>query len=188
MAKKRSTKAAPKKAAKKSAAKKTAVNKSAAKKAPKKAAVKKTAKKKTVKKAAKRAPVALLTGDQRATLLKPAVNYDDIVERFVRAWKAEGARLKAPGYSAAKLTSLVAKAKRASEKEERLIASVEPKLGAAMDARLIAEDAVWRALLDIWAMAKPQTRTQPELGDAFAFMSDVFTGGRARPGPSTPTE
>lgn len=150
----------------------------------KKAAKKASAKKKTVRKAVKRAPVALLTGEERAALLKPASNYDDVVERFVRAWENEGARMKAPGYTPAKLSSLLGKAKRAAEKEERLLAQLEPKLAAAMDARMKSQDAIWRALLDVWAMAKPQTRTQPEIGDAFAFMADVFPGGGRKSEPS----
>lgn len=143
-----------------------------------KKAAKRSASKKTVRKSVKRAPIALLTAEERGALLNPITNYDDVVERFVRAWKEEGVRMKAPGYTAGKLSSLLAKAKRADEKEERLRAQLEPRIAAAMDARMKAEDALWRALLDIWAMAKPQTRTQPEIGDAFAFMSEVFGGGR----------
>ena len=150
----------------------------------KKAAKKTAAKKKTVRKSAKRAPIVLLTGEERAALLKPTSNYDDVVERFVRAWQNEGARMKAPGYTPAKLRSLLGKAKRAAEKEERLLAALEPRLGAAMDARLKTQDALWRALVDVWAMAKPQTRTQPELGDAFAFMAEVFPGGGRKSEPS----
>lgn len=50
--------------------------------------------------------------------------------------------------------------------------------GVGGSSRRAAEGARTRALLDIWAMAKPQTRTQPELGDAFPFMADIITGGR----------
>jgi hypothetical protein len=179
MAKKRT-----KSSSKKASSKKASSKKASKKKASKKKAAKKTAAKKTVRKAVKRAPVVLLTAEERGALLNPITNYDDVVERFVRAWENEGARMKAPGYTPGKLSSLLAKAKRATEKEERLLAQLEPKLAAAMDARMKSQDAVWRALLDVWAMAKPQTRTQPELGDAFAFMAEVFPGGGRKSEPS----
>lgn len=167
------------------AKKRTKVARTKAAKSGKKAA---SAKKKVAKRSQKRAPAVLLTTEQRQVLLKPVSNYDDIVDRFVRAWGAEGSRLRAPGYTPAKLASLLKKAKLTAEKEERLRANIEPKLQAAMDARLVAQDALWRALMDIWAMAKAQSRTQPELGTAFGFMADVFTSGSRKSAPDGPSE
>lgn len=150
--------------------------KNAKKKAPATPAKKAQATKKgVVRKSVKRSPPVRLTTEERQALLKPISNYDDLVERFVRTWSAEGSALKAPGHTPAKLASLLTRAKRTAEKEERLRAALEPKLEAAMDARLTAQDELWRTLMDIWAMAKAQARTQPELGTAFAFMADVFS-------------
>lgn len=162
--------------AKKRASKRTAKKKTATKKAT-------TTKKKAT--ARKRAAPAL-TAAERSSLVRLPANADDLVEQLVRVWKNEGRALRAPGYSAAKLASLLAKASKAAQKDERLRARLEPQLVAATDARLVAQDALWRAVLDVYAMIKAQSRLSPELEPAFAFLTETFARGPRNVAPVEP--
>ncbi|AKF11546.1 hypothetical protein [Sandaracinus amylolyticus] len=161
---------ATKKTSKKSATKKTRAKKSAGNK-------------KTAKKSSSRARVVSaprLTDEQRASLLRPPADYDDALGTSASAWEANRAHLRVPGLSPAKLRALAGRAQRAWERENELRQKYEAKLGALVDARMLAEDEAWRAALDVYDLSKSVGRRLPEVAQAFEFMTGYTSKGRRR--------
>ncbi len=154
--------------------------------AKKKTVSKKRATKKATSSAKKRAKrsssrAEVLTTEKRSELLRPPDGYDELVRQFIDTWK-EHPSLRVTDLSARKLISLLAKSERAFEKESALQKKMEARMAPVRDARMMAEDAVWRAVLDAYAIAKAQGRRLPELDQAFAFFGDKL-GGRPRSTP-----
>jgi hypothetical protein len=174
---KKSTKPATKKPApaKKPVAKKPAAKKPAATKPV--VAKKPAAKKPAAKKA--------LTVDARRKLLKPHTDYEKLVEQIAVNWE-ESRVLKVPSLSAARLRKLAADAQRAVVKETSLRVKLEAKIDAVYDARLLAEDALWRAILDVNAAVKLFARSDETLPERFWFLSDALTGARPTADPGEP--
>ncbi|MBZ0116700.1 MAG: hypothetical protein K8H88_06890 [Sandaracinaceae bacterium] len=168
-------------------AKKTASQ--AAKKAAKKPAAAAIAPK---KKSAKRAAVPdVLSIDERAKLLKPRTEFLDVLGRVTREWQAYRA-LRVPGLSAAKLESFGKKAALAAEKEARLEEAMMRKLVPLQDARRIAHDAAYRALLDTHAAIKLHARLDPGIVERFSYLADLVRnqssgGDEPPPSPTGPT-
>ena len=143
---------------------------------------KKVSKKKSVpKRAPKRSGAQALTDGERARLLKPRASYDDAIDSLLEAWQRYRSDIRVPGLTPAKLRSLARRAQRAWLAEDRYRQKVEQKLRQLSDARLLAEDGVWRAALDVYDLAKSVGRRRPEIGKAVEFMSQ-YVGGRARAG------
>ena len=134
-------------------------------------------KKKKQKNAAKRKPsVPGLTSDERARLMRPPSDFDEALASMAQALKKHRL-VRVEGLSAAKLRSLATKAERTRGAEDAFRSAAEFKLRALADARMLAEDAAWRAALDVWDMAKSVGRRRPEILDAFDFMERYLSGG-----------
>ncbi len=162
----------------------------APKKSPTKkaAATKLAATKPTTTKPATKKPAAskkALTVDARRKLLKPHTDYEKLVEQIAVTWEASRT-LKVPNLSAARLRKLAADAQRAVAKETALRVKLEAKIGAVYDARLLAEDGLWRAILDVNAAVKLFARSDETLPERFAFLSDDLTATRPTADPAAP--
>lgn len=128
-------------------------------------------------KAKRRVKVVALSDAERASLLRPPPTYQETVERVVSVWQSHRGALRVANRSAASLRSMLNKARRDAAREEKLRAAFELKMAPLRDARMRAEHAMWETTLDVYAVAKAQSRTAPELERAFAFLADEF--GRA---------
>lgn len=120
-----------------------------------------------------------LSDAQRASLLRPPADYDDALNSVAAALEEHRA-VKVHGASAAKVRSMAKAANRAWEKEDAYRRATEGKLRALEDKRMLAEDAAWRAALDVWDMAKSVGRRRPEVLEGFKFM-ERYIGGGGRP-------
>jgi len=168
------TKKAPKSPAKKTASAKKAT-------AQKQNPVKKPAALAKKPRAAKKA----LTADARRKLLKPRTDYEQLVEQVAVHWQ-QNPVLRVPKLTAARLRKLARDALRASTKETSLRAKLERQIETVYDARLLAEDAVWRAVLDVNAAVKLFARSDEKLPERFAFLTDALTSTRGASGPTEP--
>lgn len=145
----------------------------------------KASKKPAKKPAAKRAAPRELNTKERQRLLKPRTDYGDVIERVARVWEDDPS-LKVPGLTRGKLLSQWRAAKRAADREDALRAKMEAKLRPLADARRLADDAAYRALLDVHAAVKLFTRTRPSVGEAYAFLADHLTSARPEAAPEKP--
>jgi len=125
-----------------------------------------------------------LTAEARRKLLKPRTDYEQLVEQVAVHWQ-QNPVLRVPKLTAARLRKLARDALRASTKETSLRAKLERQIETVYDARLLAEDAVWRAVLDVNAAVKLFARSDETLPERFAFLTDALTSSR---GPSAPAE
>jgi 3-oxoacyl-[acyl-carrier-protein] synthase III len=149
---------------------------SAAKKSAKTTAAKRVAGKTSKPTRTKKSKVErpLLTDEAKARLLKPPTDYLSLVERVLSQWSEHKSTLKLANSSPAKLRSQLAAARKARAKEEALRAQMEKRLAPLVDARLLADDGVWRQTLDLYALAKAQGRVLPQVAEAFGFLADVY--------------
>ncbi len=85
--------------------------------------------------------------------------------------------------TAPRLRSLLRKAERAAAKEHAVRVEFEQKIRPLSAARLIAEDAAWRAVLDVHAAAKLYARSRPEIAEAFWFLADALCSKASAPTP-----
>lgn len=147
---------------------------------------------KPAKRAAKpRATKKALTVDARRKLLKPRTDYEQLVEQIAVHWE-QNPVLRVPGLTAARLRKLARDALRAVTKETSLRAKLERQIDAVYDARLLAEDGVWRAVLDVNAAVKLFARSDETLPERFSFLTDALTSVRGvsepiEPAAPTPT-
>jgi hypothetical protein len=125
----------------------------------------------------KKAPQPALTSDERRKLLKMRDDSDDVGERAAALWKTRK-DVRVSGLTPSKLLSLVAKAKKAQQREQLVRAQMEAKLRPLQDARLVAEDVAYRAMLDLHAQVKVLGRNDPSVLEAFAFLAEHV--GRTR--------
>ncbi len=151
--------------------------KKSAKKTVKKVAAKVRAAAKSVGKAikkrvARRKPPEVLSTEERSKLLKPRTDFIDVLDRVTREWEAYR-DLRVPGLTASKLASLGKKAKRATEKEAALREKMERQLVPLADARRMAHDAAYRALLDTHAAIKLHARLDAGVVERFAFLAEL---------------
>lgn len=147
----------------------------AAKKSKKKqASAKKSAKKVVAKKRATRAEVPVMSAAERRRTLKAPKGYGDLAEKVLVQWEL-APKLRVPELSPPRLRSLLRKAERAAAREAQMIADFEKKIAPVTDARLLAEQALWRGVLDVNAAVKLYARSDGALGDEFAFLSEALT-------------
>lgn len=138
------------------------------------------------RRSAKSAPVALTT-DERRKLLKPKDQFVDVVDRTTRAL-GRRREIRVPGMTAGKLKALTAKAVRAAKREALAREQFERKIRPLSDARLLAEDAAYRALLNVYAAVKLYTRADPGVGAEFAFLIEHLTFTREKAEPAAAAE
>jgi hypothetical protein len=160
------------------------------KKKPAKKAAKKSSKK-AAKKPAKTQPrrasakaKTILTPDQRRSRLKPPDGYEDVVQQVIEVWEANP-KLRVPGLTRAQLASKLKASLRAEEKERVLRAKHDAAIRPVSDGRIIAQDEVWRRLLDLNASTKSHARVDPRIAEAFTFLTDAL---RRSPKTSPETE
>jgi hypothetical protein len=151
-------------------------------KARKKVAKKLPARKKSAP-ARKKKALAALTDEQRLVKLKPPPEYPELCEKVVEVWQANRGLLRVANRTAAGLRSHLKKAMRASDKEQRFLEKMQVKLTALADDRIRAEHDVWETTLDVYAVAKAQSRTAPEILRAFEFLAAHFASPTRKPDP-----
>jgi len=136
-----------------------------------------------------KATVVALTTEERRKLLKPKDQFVEVVERTARAL-GRRREIRVPGVTTAKLKALTAKAVRAAKREAIVREQFEQKIRPLSDARLLAEDAAYRALLNVYAAVKLYTRADPSVGEEFAFLIEhlTFTREKAEPAPAPERE
>ena len=155
-----------------------------ASKATKKAA-KKTAKKAEAparRAASRRAPVRL-SPSERASLLKPGEELDELLTDVADAWRAVASKVKVAGLTPAKLDALSRAATKAAKKESDLAAKQAAKLAPLTDARMRAGDAAYREALKVKRIADAISATDPEVAEAFERVTERFKRGGAPPAP-----
>jgi hypothetical protein len=130
----------------------------------------------------------LLTDEAKTRLVRPPTEYPALVERSLAQWEENKSTLKVANSSPATLRGMLRAARKARAKEEAVRAQFEKKLAPLADARLLAEDAVWRQTLDLYAVAKAQGRVLPQLIEAFAFLADVYKRTTKSEEPPKPSE
>ncbi len=130
---------------------------------------------KPAKRTKAKAPPRALTAAEKNRLVKPLTEWPNLVERLVKTWRSHGKLVRVPGITAAKLASLMRAAQRANEREDALRAKLEAQLAPLADARLRAEHEVWKAALDVYAMVKSASRTDPSIAAPFDFFSAAMS-------------
>lgn len=119
-----------------------------------------------------------LAPEARAALRRPPETYPQLVEQTVAAWKTHSRSLRLEGRSPAKLAALSRVAERARAKEQALRAKMEAQLRPLVDARMLAEDELWKQVLDVYRLVRAVAPIRPELTPAFAELVEHFS----RPG------
>jgi serine/threonine protein kinase HipA of HipAB toxin-antitoxin module len=146
--------------------------KTSTKAASKRAAPTKSAEK-TAKRSGRRAPERL-SYEEKLTKLKPGDDLNELVQDILTAWSRVKRQVRVADVSPAKLSSLLAKAGRASRREAELVAAQQAKLAPISDARLVANDAVYRAALKVKRVADAVGATDTNVSDAFASVTERF--------------
>jgi hypothetical protein len=121
-----------------------------------------------------------LTTEERRRLLKPKDHFEEVLTKTATALRARR-EIRVPGMTVARLEALNAKAVRAAKREALVRTQFERKIRPLSDARLLAEDAAYRALLDVYAAIKLYARSNPKIGEEFAFLTEHVTFSRERP-------
>jgi hypothetical protein len=134
---------------------------------------------------AKKPAQPTLTTDERRKLLKMRDDSDDVAERAATQWTARR-DVRVKDLTPNKLVALVTKAKKAQQREQLVRAQLEAKLRPLQDARLLAEDVAYRALLDLHAQVKVLGRNDPSVLEAFAFLAEHVSGTREAPPEPSP--
>jgi hypothetical protein len=139
--------------------------------------------KKSPKKAAKRAAPIRLTQEEKLAKLKPGDDLNELVAEILTAWSRVKRQVRVADVSPAKLSSLLKKASRSSEREAALRAKQEAKLAPLSDARIVANDAVYRAALKVKRIADAVAAADTDVAEAFAAVNERF---RRMPAPKEP--
>lgn len=138
---------------------------------------------KSKKKRAGSSRLPLLSAEQRAGLVKPPPNFEEVTEslatRLTRLKKRVPTKIRP-----AELVRLLAKAKRARAREERVETQITERLLPLKDARLLAEDAAWRAALRVWHAIKFGSEDDPALMEHFEFFRQALPRGRGARAPA----
>jgi hypothetical protein len=138
--------------------------------------------KKVTKKRATRMKARTLSQEERQRVVKPRDGWEAVFDRALDAWKAAPA-LKVPGLTLTKLARMGEKAEKAADQERALIAKQDRELRPRADARLLAQGAVWKSLLELNAAVKYQARQDPTLLEQFSFLTDILKNERAADEP-----
>lgn len=126
-----------------------------------------------------------LSADARRKLLRPRSDYAELVEQVAVQWD-QNRVLRVPNLTASRLRKFSRDAQTAVSKETALRAKLDRQLQAVTDARLRAEDNVWRAVLDVNAAVKLFARSDETLPERFSFLTEALTSARATVEPAEP--
>jgi hypothetical protein len=159
------------------ASKKTTAKKPAASSA--KSAKKLSKKVPAKKKSASEAPVRL-SYEEKLRKLKPGDDLNELVQEILTARSRVKRQVRVADVSPAKLGSLFEKASRASRREAELAARQQAKLAPLSDARIVANDAVYRAALKVKRIADAVGAADTDVSEAFAGVTERF---RRMPAP-----
>jgi hypothetical protein len=137
---------------------------------------KKKAKKGTaaVKGARRKQIPARLTVEEKQTKLKPGDDLNELIDETLTAWSLVARRVRVGDVSRAKLASLGKKAQKAQKREEDLAAKQAAKLAPLSDARIVANDAAYRAVLKVKRVADAVAASDTAVADAFAAVNSRF--------------
>ena len=142
-------------------------------KAKKKAS--KPSKKSAPSKAARRkGPPARLSTSEKLGKLKPGDDLNELIADILSAWSLVSRKVRVGDVTRAQLGSLARKAEKASARESALASKQAAKLAPLTDARLVANDAAYRAALKIKRIADAVAETDQAVADAFATVSERF--------------
>lgn len=129
-----------------------------------------------------------LSADERNRLLKPRTGADDLGDEIAITWKAERG-LRVDGLSANKLQRYVRVSRKCNTKEAALADAQARKMAPIRDARMLADDTLWRALLDLRAAIALRARRDPAIEERFAALLDALkSAAPADVGSGTPTK
>jgi len=138
---------------------------------------KKPAPKKKTSKPAPASATALTTRDKQK-LLKPHRDYPDLVAALIKAWAASSREVRMADMSPAKLRALFNAAQAADQREQAARTKLEEKLQPLSDRRLMAESAMWKAVLDVNAVARAVGRSNATVASRFEFLTKALTARR----------
>lgn len=119
---------------------------------------------------AARRPVRPLSDAQRRSLLKGRARFEEAAVQAAEAWIDLGRKVLVPGLKPEGLVALIVDLRKARKREDKARA----ELRGAVDARMIALDAAFRALLDLNAYAHVQGRRKPEVLQGLGFLRDLL--------------
>jgi hypothetical protein len=130
-----------------------------------------------------KATPARLTSDDRARKLYRGDDQNELVGDLLTAWELVQSKVRVPGLTRARVRSLMKKANKATDKEAALAAKQAAKLAPLTDARIVANDEVYRAALAVKRVADAIAATDPSVGEAFEKVTARF-----RRSPSAPAD
>ena len=135
--------------------------------------------------ARKKTPPPRLTTEEKLSKLKPGDDLNELVAEVATAWSLVSRKVRVADVSIAKLRSLGKKAQKAQTREAELAAKQGAKLAPVSDARIIANDAAYRAALQVKRIADAVGTTNPSVAEAFAGVTERFRRmPAAKPGPA----
>lgn len=112
-----------------------------------------------------------LSGRQRTGLAKPLPRYESLAQKAQTAWGLFRGEIHVPSLTPERLAALVRKAQEAKAKAQ---------MEALSDARRLADEAAYKALLDLYAVAVAVGRRNPEVTRTFEFLAEVFSQVRSK--------
>jgi hypothetical protein len=150
-------------------------------------ATKKTKSKKKVpaaRKPAKKKPAAL-TRDDKNVLLRARDGAIDLAFDIATTWENEKG-LRFDTFSPAKLRARALKSRKLGQKRTQLEEKQARQLQPIADAHLIADDSLWRGLLDVRAAIALKARVDPTIEKRFAPLLDALKN--RKPPAKDPTQ
>ena len=136
------------------------------------------------KRATKARKAGPLSTAARRALLKPRTGATDLAFEIATTWQSERG-LRVDGLSAARLRSIALKARRSEARLIKLEEKHARQRQPVQDANLIAEDALWRALLDLRASVALRARNDATVEQRFASLIAALKN-RAQPAAMPP--
>jgi len=142
----------------------------------------------------KKAPVArkpakkrdpALTHDEKKVLLKARDGAVDLGFDIATTWENEKG-LRVDGLTPSKLRSRALKSRKAGNKRTQLEDKQARQMQPVADAHLIADDSLWRGLLDLRAAIGLKARVDPTIEKRFAPLLDALKN--RKPTPKDPTQ
>ncbi|UJR78576.1 hypothetical protein [Sandaracinus amylolyticus] len=140
-----------------------------------KKSTKKSAKKTNSKRTARKSEAAArLSSDEKARMLKPGEDLDEMIETFESGWRAVAKKVKVPGVTPAALAASGRRAAQARAKETALETKLLAKLAPLRDQRMRAGDEAMRLLFKARKIARAVADGDPEVAEAFARFDELF--------------
>jgi hypothetical protein len=138
---------------------------------------------KGAKKTARRPTAARLSAEDKLRKVRPGDDLNEFVSDVMNAWGLVTRTVRVPEVSLPKLRSMLNKSTAARTKESAFEAKMAAKLAPLSDARLIADDAVYRAALTVKRVADALSETDTAVAEAFSKVTERFRQ-RAAPRPA----